>query len=167
MLSFTCGQDVSSEIQEMLVSELTQAMKDTELQTLAGCYYDSDLAEKLRDLIVHYPAGFDFDPNDQIGEEPYGMVYDFYEAFSRILKKIKEAFPNLSMEGYIFVNYHGSWSCVYREAVYTTEKMKTVQFTRQLQCVQCKAWMAAKAAHTILSEEEYEEEDWDDEPQEP
>lgn len=102
-------------------------------------------------------AGFVFDWGDQFGEEPYGYVGDFYFEYKEILDSIKSKYPDIEIEGHIFMTELGSWDCVYRESVNTTPRMKKIKYTRQLQCVKCRHWRDPKEAHTILSEEGYEE----------
>ena len=157
MLHFVCGQDVCVELTKSLVSKIVNEMKNKEIQSLAGDYHDDKLYAKIESLVETCDTGFVFN-SDLIGEEPYGYVSDFYDGFRIILKEIKSEFPNIAIDGYIFMNDFGAYECVMREAVHTTPRMKSVKFIRQLQCIVCGKWVNPKDAHTILTEDDEEAE---------
>lgn len=114
-------------------------------------------------MIKPTEAGFVFDEKDLIGEEPYGYVSPFFEENLSLIKKIKCDYPNLGIEGYVFVKEYGGYDCISRQGVYTTADMNEVNFFDQRQCVVCHKWVNVDDAHTLLEDGEYEfdeDEEW-------
>lgn len=158
MLRFVCGEDIRFDLIKSLVSKVVECMKDFKLKSLAGDYWDENLYENIEGLIQTCDTGFVFD-SDLLGEESYGYVSDFYEGLQCTLMEIKNEFPKIAIDGYIFMNDFGAYECVMRQAVHTTVRMKSVKFTRQLQCIECGEWVNPKDAHTILTEDDEVETD--------
>ena len=105
MLSFVCEKDTRDNIIKKLIEKLAEEMKLCKLETLAANYYDRDLIENLNALVeINNENSFVFDKADLLGEEPYGIVYDFFEAFKMILEEIKTEFPKTEITGHISIN---------------------------------------------------------------
>lgn len=156
MLIFTCTNDDFEKVSKFFIDELTESIKSTEAQTLAVNYYDDDIEEQLEEILERTETGFIFDREDLIGEEPYGYVSDFFENCLYILREIKEHFPQVGIDGYVFMNEYGVCDCVMRQRVYSTPEMKDVQFIDQLQCIICGKWVDYDDAHIPIKEDEIE-----------
>lgn len=144
MLTFICEKEIRDKVMEELVKKLAKEMELCEITTLAANYYDSNLTDELCDLFeVDNDNSFVFDKNDLLGEEPYGMVYDFYESLKILLNEIKIEFPALEIKGYVFIN-DTKFDCCYREGVKATKKSAKIKYTRQLPCTKCGKWVETK-----------------------
>ena len=152
MLKFKCDKNIKEEITEYLLNELKEIMESNEITTLAGNHYDDDLMDELEDLIKINSKGFIFDQEDEIGEEPYGYVSDFFESFLALIKGLKEKYPKVEIDGYFFVNDFGCAEYVLRQGIHTTKDMKDVKFIDQLQCTICGKWVNAEDAYKKLNE---------------
>ena len=140
MLTFTCEKEIRDKVIEEFIQKLAKEIKDCELQTLAGDYCDRDLTDQLEGLIeIGSDYSFVFDKDDLLGEEPYGVVDDFYEGLKQLLGKIKRKFRTLEIDGYIFVNFIQFDNC-YREGVKATKDSVKIQYIRQLPCIRCGKW---------------------------
>lgn len=156
MLSFSCSSEKKQEIIDFLVEGIYDITKSTELKSLAFDFFDDDLKEAIYGVIEETEDGFDFDVNDEIGEEPYGYVSIFFESFLNLLEKVKEMYNEVGIDGYFFMNEIGCSEYVLRQRVYTTKEMDSVEFVDQLQCVMCLEWVDAKDAHKELMEDDLE-----------
>lgn len=150
MLTFKCKEIIKEDMMDFLAKELEKIMKSTELKTLACDYFDDDLYDKLISIMQSTADGFIFDSNDEIGEEPYGYVSTFFEKFLMLMDDIKEKYPMVEIDGYIFVNDLGCAEYVLRQRIHTTSEMDTVEFIDQLQCPICGKWMDTKDVYEAL-----------------
>ncbi len=158
MLTFICKKEIRDNVIEEFVAKLAEAMTSCKITTLAANYYDDNLTDSLNDLFtINNDSSFVFDQNDLLGEEPYGIVYDFYESLKMLLDNLKVKFPSLEIKGYIFVN-DTKFDCCYREGVTTTKRAAKVKYTRQLPCVKCGNWVESKDIIVRLNEDS---EEWD------
>ena len=130
MLSFVCEKDTRDDVIKKLIEKLAEEMKLCKLETLAANYYDRDLIENLNALVeINNENSFIFDKTDLLGEEPYGIVYDFFEGFKIILEEIKNEFPKIEITGHISIN-DIKFSCCYKESVKTTKRSSKIQFKK-------------------------------------
>ena len=130
MLSFVCEKDTRDNIIKKLIEKLAGEMKLCKLETLAANHYDRDLIENLNALVeINNENSFIFDKTDLLGEEPYGIVYDFFESFKMILEEIKTEFPKTEITGHISIN-DIKFSCCYKESVKTTKRSSKIQFKK-------------------------------------
>ena len=150
MLTFKCKEIIKEDMMDYLAKELVDMMKSTELKTLACDYYDEDLYDKLIGIMNETADGFIFDEKDEIGEEPYGYVSCFFESFLMLMDNLKEKYPLVEIDGYMFVNDLGCAEYVLRQRIHTTSEMDTVEFIDQLQCPVCGKWMDAKDVYEAL-----------------
>ena len=165
MLKFIYVPESVETVIKTFATGFEKIVRSTNLQTIVLNHYDNDLAEKIMELIEKTEDGFVFDGKDQIGEELYGYVSDFFELYLRLIDKMKFQFGSLGIEGYVFVNDLGSYECVLRQRVYTTPEMDCVEFIDQLQCAACGKWVDTKDAHALIDGDEMD--GWpmiDDEP---
>ena len=131
MLSFVCEKDTRDKIIKKLIEKLAEEMKLCKLETLATNHYDRDLIENLNNLVeINSEESFVFDKYDAIGEEPYGIVYDFFEAFKMLLEEIKNEFPKTEITGHISIN-DIKFNCCYETSVKTTKRANKIQFKKR------------------------------------
>ena len=156
MLKFICDASDFNIVSSWFIDELAWGIKTNKVQTLAADYWDDNINEKLMGLIRKTKNGFIFDEEDLIGEEPYGFVDDFFENHLHIIERLKEEFPSVGIDGYVFVNENGVYDCVLRQGVYSTPEMNEVQFIDQLQCICCNEWVNASEAAVLLSDGDVE-----------
>lgn len=156
MLKFTCDALDFDVISSWFVDNLAWAIKSNKVQTLVADYCDNNINEKLIGIIQKTENGFLFDENDLIGEEPYGFVTDFFESLLHILEEIKSEFPEIGIDGYVFVNENGVYDCVLRQRVYATPEMDKVEFIDQLQCISCNKWVDAADALYLIEDGDIE-----------
>lgn len=156
MLKFTYNHESVDVVIKTFATGFEKIVRSTNLQTVPFNHYDDNLAEEIVGLIEKTEDGFMFDADDQIGEEPYGYVSDFFELYLRLVDKMKFQFCSLGIEGHIFVNDLGPYECVLRQRVYTTPEMDCVEFIDQLQCAACGKWVDTKDAHTLIDGDEME-----------
>jgi hypothetical protein len=156
MLKFTCDASDIDIVCTYFIDKLAWAIKGNKVQTLVVDYYDKDICGKLREIVEKTADGFVFDAKDQIGEEPYGFVCDFFEEQLSILEDVKGLFPSVGIDGYVFVNENGVYDCVMRQRVYSTSKMEKVEFIDQLQCISCNEWVDAVDALYLIEDGDIE-----------
>lgn len=156
MLKFTCDVSDIDIICAYFIDKLAWAIKGNKVQTLAADHYDKDICGKLREIVEKTDDGFIFDKDDLIGEEPYGFVTDFFEEQLYIMEEIKTEFPELGIDGHIFVNENGVYDCVMRQRIYTTPEMNEVQFIDQLQCISCNEWVDTTNALYLIEDGDIE-----------
>jgi hypothetical protein len=156
MLKFICNKHDVDTVIEQFMTEFVSMVKHCKLQSIPFSHYDRDLEGKVQAVIEKSDNEFVFDREDLVGDEPYGQVMSFFECFLALLEDLKKAFPELGMEGYVFVNDLGPYECVCRQRVHTTKEMKKVEFIDQLQCVHCHKWVDISNAYRLLDDEEVE-----------
>ena len=154
MLKFTYKPESIDTVIKTFISGFAEIMRSTRLTTIACNHYDKDLENNMMTLIKKTDNGFVFDEEDQIGEEPYGYVSDFFESHLNLLSELKSQFGSLSIEGYVFVNDLGPYECTMRKRVHTTADMDVVEFVDQLQCIHCFNWIDVKDAHILLEDDD-------------
>lgn len=168
MINFTFNGEDKEKVISTFISELDKAIMSCNAQTLAANYYDSpeEREEALRELVSDDDEGFLFDEENQIGEEPYGYVSDFYLCYVSVIEELKKTFPKLGIEGGIAINEHGPMDWVHQSGVYATKSMKSVRLTKQLQCVVCFDWVNPNdAAYEVDEEFDFSQigDEWDPE----
>ena len=99
--------------------DLEKSIKNFLLNTISITIYNPEFNEN----------SFIFDKTDLLGEEPYGIVYDFFEGFKIILEEIKNEFPKIEITGHISIN-DIKFSCCYKESVKTTKRSSKIQFKK-------------------------------------
>lgn len=155
MLTITCKHEEKERVKEQLVLSLSELVKDTNFEALTFSYMDDDdLCGNISELFEDIACGFLFDRQDSIGEEPYGYVSCFFEGWIILLQELKRMFPDIGIEGEIFVNEYGVMDGIYRQRVHCTPDMTEVQFIDQLQCVHCGEWVDATEAAELFEDAE-------------
>lgn len=156
MLKFTCDVNDIDIVCTYFIDKLAWAIKGNKVQTLAADYYDKDVCGKLREIVEKTNDGFIFDKDDLIGEEPYGFVTDFFEECLSVVEDVKGLFPDICIEGYIFVNENGVYDCVMRQRIHATPEMSEVEFIDQLQCISCNEWVDTANALYLIEDGDIE-----------
>lgn len=152
VLKFTCNINDIDVICTYFIDKLSWAIKGNKVQTLVADHYDKDIVEKLMEIVEKNSDGFIFDREDLIGEEPYGFVSDFFEEHLSILEDVKSEFPDIGIDGYVFVNEYGVYDCVMRQRVFCSPEMDKVEFIDQLQCICCNEWVDANDCHVLIED---------------
>lgn len=162
MLTFTCAPHKTDVVIYNFVADIMFIMMKYDIKTVPCNYYDKDLKDKLNALVTRTDTGFIFDQKDELGIEPYGYVSDFFDAYLRVITNFKKKYPDISINGIVFVNDFGSYECVLVQRVESAPNTETVSFFDQLQCVHCMKYVDAdKAYEKIYDEEVFWTEDGD------
>jgi hypothetical protein len=161
MLKIICKHEQMQDIIQYLSTEIKDLVISTDFEALTFSYMDEDeaLDDAIWELFEESSNGitFDgiiFDREDSIGTEPYGFVYDFFEGYLFIVKELKKKFPDIGIEGEVFVYEHGVMDYVYRQRVHCTPRMKSVKFIDQTQCTMCEEWFDVKDVDIIYEDDE-------------
>ena len=151
MITFT---NASKEIQTEFLDGIEQLFKKYDIKTVPVNCYDKDITEKLSKLVQETATGFVFDEQDLIGVEPYGYVSDFFEAVMRLVRNIKNKYPEIGIKGHFMMLDLGVMEYVLRQRVEAFENKPGCMFYDQVQCVCCHKWVDLQDAHELLYEDE-------------
>ena len=156
MLKFTCNISEEDDLMYIFISELEKIVYLTEFEGLTFSRLDFDEGDvlwlKLSELSIRTGDGLIFDAKETLGTEPYGNISRFFEEYMNLLRELKSKFPNLGIDGEIFLNdYHNN--AVYRKRVFCTPEMNEIQFIDQRQCVFCDEWVDVADAYKLVDAE--------------
>lgn len=156
MIKIMCEPGDFEVITSYFIDKLAWEIKGNKIQTLIADHWEDDLKEKLMDAIEETEDGFIFDRYDQLGEEPYGFLSDFFEGCLHIVEELKNEFPDIAIDGYVFVNEYGVYDCTMRQRVFCTSEMESVDFIDQLQCINCLEWFDVDSCHILIHDDDIE-----------
>lgn len=154
MLEFKCNDNIKQTVIASWIKKIKKAIKKYDIKTIVVNCYDSDIENKIKELVQITPTGFIFDKNDALGTESYGYISDFFEKMLYLTKEIKKEFQDIAIEGNIMMYDFGSYESVMYVKIHCSYEMKEPDFIEQLQCICCRRYVDRTSALKLIYDED-------------